>query len=471
MRASIACSGCRGCEPVCPSGVQYGRGLEAARDRITAARGVSRLTRLALWTLTTPGVSGFVYRLARLLRATGLPRLFAGWGRFRFGMGMLAATKGAERREKARKGAAMNRAFTRSHAPLRAFLFRGCVMEGLFQHVHEATQRTLGVNGFQAVEVPGQVCCGALHAHAGLLDAARALARTNVNAFGDGEEPIVVNSAGCGALMKEYGHLLGDARGERFGRRVRDVTELLAGDTMKGPVAGAPLDLHVAYDPPCHLLHAQGVAVPPLKLFAAIPLLELVPVPGAAGPRCCSATARSPIIACGCIPPMGPRRAAWRIFWAPPVSTSGSPTCATMVRATANRAAGLGRSKTGSCGILRHWSPACGRKRTARRSPGWATRRAAPPACVGWRAWRPPRRWARSSRSGRRARGGSGRCVAHWRPRPWRCLARWGISPPARCVSATKTKRRRSSPNGWSGTCGAPGLVPMASTISPASRL
>ncbi|PYO89347.1 MAG: hypothetical protein DMD66_05545 [Gemmatimonadetes bacterium] len=279
------CLGCRGCEPVCPSGVQYGRGLEAARDRITAARGVSRLTRLALWTLTTPGVSGFVYRLARLLRATGLPRLFAGWGRFGFGMGMLAATKGAERREKTRKGAAMNRAFTRSHAPLRAFLFRGCVMEGLFQHVHEATQRTLGVNGFQAVEVPGQVCCGALHAHAGLLDAARALARTNVNAFGDGEEPIVVNSAGCGALMKEYGHLLGDARGERFGRRVRDVTELLAGDTMKGPVAGAPLDLHVAYDPPCHLLHAQGVAVPPLKLFAAIPLLELVPVPGAA--ECC----------------------------------------------------------------------------------------------------------------------------------------------------------------------------------------
>ena len=111
------------------------------------------------------------------------------------------------------------------------------------------------------------------------------MARTNENAVGDDDEPIVVNSAGCGALMKEYGRLLGDARSERFGRRVRDVTELLAGDAMKGPVAGAPLDLHVAYDPPCHLLHAQGVAVPPLKLFAAIPLLELVPVPGAA--ECC----------------------------------------------------------------------------------------------------------------------------------------------------------------------------------------
>jgi len=158
-------------------------------------------------------------------------------------------------------------------------------MEGLFQHVHDATVRTLGVNGFRVREAPGQVCCGALHAHAGLLEEARALARTNVNAFSDDDEPIVVNSAGCGALMKEYGHLLGDARSERFGRRVRDVTELLVGDAMKGPVAGAPLDLHVAYDPPCHLLHAQGVAVPPLRLFAAIPLLELVPVPGAA--ECC----------------------------------------------------------------------------------------------------------------------------------------------------------------------------------------
>jgi len=177
-------------------------------------------------------------------------------------------------------------------------LFRGCVMEGLFSHVHDATIRTLGVNGFQVREVSGQVCCGALHEHAGLVDEARALARVNVDAFGEGEEPIVVNSAGCGALMKEYGRLLADdpddrsasperrgGRGVRFAARVRDVTELLAGNGVKGPVAGAPLDLHVAYDPPCHLLHAQGVAVQPLKLFAAIPLLELVPVPGAA--ECC----------------------------------------------------------------------------------------------------------------------------------------------------------------------------------------
>lgn len=276
------CLGCRGCEPVCPSGVQYGHGLEAARSRITAARPVPRVARLALWALTTPGVSGAVYWFARVLRATGLPRLLAGWGRFGFAMGMLAATRAVEG---GRRRAKAVPALHRPRPPSTALLFRGCVMQGLFSHVHDATARTLDVNGYQVSEVSGQLCCGALHAHAGLLEEARALARANVEAFGDGDDPIVVNSAGCGALMKEYGRLLGNPRAERFGARVRDVSELLAGSGMKGPVAGAPLDLHVAYDPPCHLLHAQGVAVPPLKLFAAIPLLELVPVPGAA--ECC----------------------------------------------------------------------------------------------------------------------------------------------------------------------------------------
>ena len=278
------CLGCRGCEPVCPSGVRYGHGLEAARARLTAANGTPRLARMALWVLTAPGVSRVVYWFARRLRSV-LPRGIAGWGRIRFAMGMLAATKpkdGAGRR-KTPKGD-----LRRPPASFGAQMFRGCVQQGLFSHVHDATKRVLEVNGYQIEDPPGQVCCGALHAHAGLVEEARALARKNIAAFGDGDEPIVVNSAGCGALMKEYGHLMGDERevgaGARFGARVRDVTELL-GSNGKGPIAGAPLDLHVAYDPPCHLLHAQRISAEPLRLFAAIPLLELVPVPGAA--ECC----------------------------------------------------------------------------------------------------------------------------------------------------------------------------------------
>lgn len=278
------CLGCRGCEPVCPSGVHYGHGLEAARAVLagTPGGGLPRHARIALWALTTAGVSRVVYWLARRLRASGLPRRLAGWGRIRFAMGMLAATKPAGRVAfgMRRKQVPFNAARDTPHA---ALLFRGCVMQGLFSQVHDATIRTLGVNGYAVGEVRGQVCCGALHAHAGMSREARALAETNIAAFGAGDEPIVVNSAGCGALMKEYGRLLDGAAAARFAARVHDVTELLA--ARDGPVSGAPLDLHVAYDPPCHLLHAQRVAEPPLRLFAAVPLLQLVPFPGAA--ECC----------------------------------------------------------------------------------------------------------------------------------------------------------------------------------------
>ena len=273
------CLGCRGCEPVCPSGVSYGRGLEAARALLTERRGVSPLVRAALGALTSADVSRVVYAMARLVRATGIPRRLAGWGRVRFAMGMLAATRPTRNAKRGTRNtrAAISSAF---RLPTSTLLFRGCVMNGLFSHVHDATIRTLQVNGYAVREVPAQVCCGALHAHAGLRDEARRLARTNVAAFGDDDSPIVVNSAGCGAMLKEYGHLV-DASAE-FVARVRDVSELLA---ERGPRPGAPLDVTVAYDPPCHLLHAQRIAEPPQRMLAAIPVLRVVSPPDAA--QCC----------------------------------------------------------------------------------------------------------------------------------------------------------------------------------------
>jgi len=276
------CLGCRGCEPVCPSGVGYGHGLEAARAVMTGRRGAPALARLALRALTGRDVPRLLYRLARLLRATGVPARLAGWGRIRFAMGMLAATRPTRNAAVGTR----NRATPSSSAfpvPTSALLFRGCIMEGLFSHVHDATIRTLAVNGVNVEEVPGQVCCGALHAHAGLRSEARQLARLNIAAFDDGDAPIVVNSAGCGAMLKDYGHLLDDdPMASRFAARVRDVTELLA---ERGPVPGAPLDRRVAYDPPCHLLHAQRVADAPLAVLRAIPVLQLVATPDAA--QCC----------------------------------------------------------------------------------------------------------------------------------------------------------------------------------------
>src|SRR6184192_700735 len=284
------CLGCRGCEPVCPSGVGYGRGLAAARALITSRRGVPPLARAALAALTGAGVSRVVYALTRALRATGIPRWLAGWGRVRFAMGMLAATRpevGGGRWRSVKVGGGSPPRNLHHPPPTSTtstvLLFRGCVMEGLFSHVHDATIRTLEVNGYAVCEAPTQVCCGALHAHAGLRDEARQLAGTNIAAFGDDDTPIVVNSAGCGAMLKEYGHLVTvRGGGEAFAARVRDVSELLA---ERGPRPGAPLDVTVAYDPPCHLMHAQRIAGPPERMLGAIPVLRVISLPDAA--QCC----------------------------------------------------------------------------------------------------------------------------------------------------------------------------------------
>jgi glycolate oxidase iron-sulfur subunit len=195
-------------------------------------------------------------------------------------------------------------------------------MEGLFAHVHDATVRTLEVNGYAVHEVPGQVCCGALHAHAGLREAARLQARANVAAFGGGEAAIVVNSAGCGAQMKDYGHLLREEPARALAARVRDVTELLA---ERGPRPGAPVDTQVAYDPPCHLLHAQRIADPPTRVLAAIPVLRVASLPDAA--QCCGSaglfTLLEPAMSRAVLAPkIASLRAA-----APQVVATGNPGC------------------------------------------------------------------------------------------------------------------------------------------------
>ncbi len=280
-----ACLGCRGCEPVCPSGVAYGRGLEQAREQLFHERGLPRTARAVLGVFRDERIWRPLFTLARVLRATGIPRLLSGSGRAGFGMGMLAATS-------PRVSRAASRPVTLSEAkgpkpdawPLcpTVALFRGCVMDTLFRHVHEATRRTLEANGYTVVELPDQACCGALHEHAGDRPGAESLARENVAALADAADYIAVNSAGCGALLKDYGHLLGDEAAARTAAKVRDVSELLA---AAGPRPGGALELDVAYDAPCHLQHAQRVQDQPLAVLRAIPGLRLRLLPGS--DRCC----------------------------------------------------------------------------------------------------------------------------------------------------------------------------------------
>jgi glycolate oxidase iron-sulfur subunit len=283
-----ACLGCRGCEPVCPSGVGYGRGLEAARQQIFEARGLSPLARGVLGVFRYRAIWRPLLAMARAFRSTRLPHFLSGRGRLRFGMGMLASS--AE--QKFGSAAKQPEEMSRPPAPSlpaepgltgqTVALFRGCVMDALFGHVHAATKRTLEVNGYRVIEVKGQVCCGALHEHAGDVSAARALAEANVAVLADQADFIVVNSAGCGALLKEYGRLLDSAVARRMAAKVRDVSELLA---ERGPRTGAPIQIEVAYDAPCHLQHAQRIQNAPLSLLGAIPALRLQMLPGS--DRCC----------------------------------------------------------------------------------------------------------------------------------------------------------------------------------------
>ena len=272
------CLGCRACETACPSGVPFGAALEAARATIRSSDGRWPMTEaLLLWLVAHLSVFRPLLFAARMLRATGLPRFLA---RVSFPFAMLAASAPVFRaREYAPRG---------TSARGKVALLTGCVMDGLFAHVHRATERTLRANDYAQVAAPGQQCCGALHAHAGHDEQARAMARATIAAFeNSGADFIAANAAGCGAMMKEYGRLLAtdDAwrdRAAAFAARVRDVSELLA---AAGPRAGAPHALRVTYDAPCHLLHAQRVSEPPLKVLAAIPALDLVPL--ADSDQCC----------------------------------------------------------------------------------------------------------------------------------------------------------------------------------------
>lgn len=290
-----ACLGCRGCEPVCPAGVGYGRGLEAARERLAAANGLGATARTALAVFRRESLWRPLFAAARLLRGTGLPGRLAGSGRLGFSMGMLAAsgrrTVGRadgrmDGRKRVQEDAEAERVADHLSAgsPVRptVAIFRGCVMDALFGHVHEAVRRTLEANGYRVVDVPGQSCCGALHEHAGDRASARAMLRANAGAFAGRADYVVVDSAGCGALLKDAAHLDDGAAARELGGKVRDVSELLA---AAGPRPGGTLELDVAYDAPCHLEHAQGVREPPLSLLGAVPGLRVRRLPGSE--RCC----------------------------------------------------------------------------------------------------------------------------------------------------------------------------------------
>jgi glycolate oxidase iron-sulfur subunit len=287
------CLGCRGCETACPSGVPYGRLLEATRATLAVHRPLPAIARGVLAIFAHEWALRPALAVARGMRGTGLAALLARMLPARLAMpfAMLASTARSSRARSTRalttaNGPASRPVTTEVTRPGTASLLTGCVMEGLFTEVNRATERVLAVNGWQMRETTGQRCCGALHAHAGDADGARVLARANIAAFeASGADVVVLNSAGCGAMCREYGHLLaGDpawaARAEAFATRVRDVHELLAeaGPMRLDPGVTATAPRRIAYDAPCHLQHAQRITEPPLTVLGALGHATLVPL-------------------------------------------------------------------------------------------------------------------------------------------------------------------------------------------------
>ena len=274
------CLGCRACETACPSGVQYGALLELARAEIERAdlrRGLAK--RVESFVLR--GVVPHARRLRLAMDALGvvqrlgLDRMVARLGQV-FGRDRLADLVLRAPRVPARRERAPLCAFTPAEGERRGRVafFVGCVMPELFGAVNHATVRVLARNGFDVVVPEGQGCCGALHAHAGDLAFAHDLARRNLAAFRAGEfDALVVNSAGCGAVLREIGHWL-PGEGDAIGAKVRDVSEVLVEAGIRAPAHGRPL--RVCYDDPCHLVHGQRVADAPRRLLEAIPGTKLV---------------------------------------------------------------------------------------------------------------------------------------------------------------------------------------------------
>ena len=283
------CLACRGCESACPSGVQYGRLVEGARAAIErqARRPLGvRLVRRFVFhrllpspaLLRTAGALLYLYEatgLRRLIEASGLLKLFGKLGRieplapsaevpfFFRNIGKVFPAEGQQR--------------------YRVALLAGCIANVSFARLNEATVRVLQKNGCEVTIPAGQVCCGALHVHAGLRDDARALARKNVDVLLEGNyDAILTNAAGCGSTLKEYHELLEDdpdyaPRAQQFSRLMKDINEFLASIELNRDMA--PVNAAVTYQDSCHLAHGQRIRIPPRRLLSAVPGLEFREMP------------------------------------------------------------------------------------------------------------------------------------------------------------------------------------------------
>jgi glycolate oxidase iron-sulfur subunit len=326
------CLGCMACMPACPSGVDYGKLIEATRAQIERnserSPGEKRYRRFLFETFTKPE------RLKRL-RLPLLVYQKSGLQAFLRSFGLLKLLPKKIRAMEALLPRLVPNEAVAEFTPAvgakrrRVGLLLGCVQRNFFPQVNAATTRVLAAEGCEVVAPQAQPCCGALLVHSGEEAAAVDLAKKTIDAFEAAEvDAIVTNAAGCGSNVKEYGHLLRDdpeyaERARQFATKCRDISELLADLEPRAPRHA--LRLRVAFHDSCHLQHAQGVHRQPRALLAKIPELQLAEIPEAA--ICCGSAGIYNLVQADAANAIGDRKAALIASLSADVVATGNPGC------------------------------------------------------------------------------------------------------------------------------------------------
>ena len=339
------CLGCMACLTSCPSGVQYDKLIEATRaqvERNYPRSFTDRWFRRLLFALFPhPGrlraaaAPLWLYQrtgLQWLMRRSGLLNLLPARLRSMESLAPPVTLAAFRRRMPERIPAQGQRRGT-------VGLLAGCVQSVYFRHANDATARVLAAEGYDVVVPAAQGCCGALMVHAGQEDEAIVFARRTIDTFdAAGVDTVVINAAGCGSTMKEYGHLLRDdptyaARAKAFSARCRDISEVLADSAPRAP--RHPLAMRVAYHDACHLQHAQRVKLQPRQVLAGIPGLAVVEIPESA--ICCGSAGIYNLVEPEAARELGDRKAGHILKTGAEAIVSSNPGCLLQIRAALQR--------------------------------------------------------------------------------------------------------------------------------------
>ena len=336
------CLGCMACMTACPSGVDYGKLIEATRSQIERVHQRSRGEKFHRWLLFSlfprPDRLRVLRRLLAVYQRSGFQALARKAGLLRLLPSRLRALDSLLPQINENE---MVAAVTRAREPQRrrVGLVLGCVQRAFLSEVNAATVRVLTAEGCEVVAPSDQPCCGALLVHAGEEQPAIELARRMIDSFEDlNVEAIVTNAAGCGSNVKGYGHLLRDdaeyvERAKRFAAKCKDVTELI--EELGPRAVRHPAAMRVAYHDACHLQHAQGVVAQPRSLLAGIPGLDLAEIPESA--ICCGSAGVYNLVQPEAAGELGDRKASLIAALDVDAVATGNPGCILQLRAALAR--------------------------------------------------------------------------------------------------------------------------------------